>query len=210
LADETKRWRVLGCKGCGSAIVEAALVLAGIPYDREEADYDTKEGHDKLTDAGNPLAQVPTVILPDGTLMTESAALVLYIDGLVPELGLVPSLRDPQRREFLRWLMFLVAAVYPTFTYGDEPTKWTPDGADELRQSTDEHRKSLWRLVEGAVKGPWFLGDRPSALDLYVSVMTRWRPRREWFAEACPRLHKIAVAVDEDARLANVWSTNFA
>jgi GST-like protein len=39
--------------------------------------------------------------------------------------------------------------------------------------------------------------------------MTRWRPRREWFAEACPRLYEIAVAVDEDARLANVWATNF-
>ena len=36
-------WRVLGCRGCGSAIVEAALVLAGIPYEREEVDYDEPE-----------------------------------------------------------------------------------------------------------------------------------------------------------------------
>lgn len=206
----TRRWRVLGCKGCGSAIVEAALVLAKIPYDREEANYGTREGHDMIAAAGNPLAQVPTVILPDGTLMTESAALVLYIDGLVPDLGLVPNVKDPLRRDFLRWLMFLVAAVYPTFTYGDDPKKWVGDAADTLRQSTDEHRMSLWRLVEGAVRGPWFLGERPSALDLYISVMTRWRPRREWFAENCPRLHTIAVEVDRDPRLASVWATNFA
>lgn len=207
----TRRWRVLGCKGCGSAIVEAALVLAKIPYDREEVDYGTRQGHDTIAAAGNPLAQLPTVILPDGTLMTESAALVLYIDGLVPELGLVPSVKDPLRRDFLRWLMFLVAAVYPTFTYGDDPKKWVGDPADsELRQTTDEHRMSLWRLVEGAVRGPWFLGERPSALDLYISVMTRWRPGREWFAESCPRLHKIAVEVDRDPRLAAVWATNFA
>ena len=204
------RWRVLGCRGCGSAIVEAALVLAKIPYDREETDYATPEGHDKLAQV-NPLVQVPTVILPDGTVMTESAAIILYIDGLVPELGLVPGVRDPQRRELLRWLMFLVAAVYPTFTYGDEPKKWVGDhGDDKLRESTDEHRKSLWRLVEGAVRGPWFLGETPSALDLYVSVMTRWRPGRGWFAEACPRLSKISVAVDEDPRLADVWKSNFA
>jgi GST-like protein len=201
-------WRVLGCRGCGSAIVEAALVLAKIPYEREEADYATKEGHERLVQL-NPLAQVPTVILPDGTVMTESAALVLYIGGIVPELRLVPDVRDPLRREFLRWLMFLVAAVYPTFTYGDEPAKWTSEGEDELRKSTDEHRNSLWRLVEGAVRGPWFLGETPSALDLYVAVMTRWRPGREWFAAHCPRLHTIAVAVDEDARLAKVWSANF-
>lgn len=205
----TAKWRVLGCRGCGSAIVEAALVMANISYDREEVNYETKEGHDKLTAAGNPLAQVPTVILPDGTLMTESAALVLYIDGLVPDLGLVPAQRDPLRRDFLRWLMFLVAAVYPTFTYGDEPAKWVGDAEDRLRESTHEHRMSLWRLVEGAVRGPWFLGETPSALDLYVSVMTRWRPRRAWFAEHCPRLHRIAVAVDEDPRLQQVWATNF-
>jgi GST-like protein len=201
-------WKMMGCRGCGSAIVEAALVLAKIPYVREEVDYDTTEGHDRLAQV-NPLAQVPTVVLPDGTVMTESAALVLYIDGLVPELGLIPDVRDPLRREALRWLMFLVAAVYPTFTYGDEPKKWVGDAAGSLRESTDEHRKSLWRLVEGAVRGPWFLGETPSALDLYVAVMTRWRPRREWFAENCPRLAAIANAVDADARLAHVWAQNF-
>ena len=201
-------WRVMGCRGCGSAIVEAALVIAKIPYDREEVDYDTPAGHDRLAEV-NPLAQVPTVVLPDGTIMTESAAIILYIDGIVPELGLVPPVRDPLRRELLRWLMFLVAAVYPTFTYGDDPKKWVGEAGDSLRMSTDEHRKSLWRLVEGAVRGPWFLGDTPSALDLYVAVMTRWRPRREWFAENCPRLHTIATAVDADERLKGVWATNF-
>lgn len=206
--DTSARWRVLGCRGCGSAIVEAALVLAKIAYDREEANYETPEGKQRIAEI-NPLAQVPTIVLPDGTVMTESAAVILYIDGLVPELGLVPPVRDPLRRDFLRWLMFLVAAVYPTFTYGDNPAKWVGEHGSELRESTDEHRKSLWRLVEGAVRGPWFLGERPSALDLYVSVMTRWRPRRDWFAENCPRLHAIAVLVDEDARLAPVWTANF-
>lgn len=206
--DTSARWRVLGCRGCGSAIVEAALVLAKIAYDREEANYETPEGKQRIAEI-NPLAQVPTIVLPDGTVMTESAAVILYIDGLVPELGLVPPVRDPLRRDFLRWLMFLVAAVYPTFTYGDNPAKWVGEHGPELRESTDEHRKSLWRLVEGAVRGPWFLGERPSALDLYVSVMTRWRPRRDWFAENCPRLHAIAVLVDEDARLAPVWTANF-
>lgn len=179
-----RSWRVLGSKGYGSAIVEAALVLGNIPYDRVEAQDERP-------------AQVPTVVLPDGTLMTESAALVLYIDGLVPELGLVPPVSDPKRRDFLRWLMFLVAAVYPTFASEGDP-------------AVDEQRQSLWRLVEGAARGPWFLGETPSALDLYISVMTRWHPRRQWFAENCPRLHAIAIEIDRDPRLVSVWKTNFA
>jgi GST-like protein len=204
----TDAWRVLGTKGCGSAIVEAALVLAKIPYDREEVNYTTQDGHAKLAEL-NALAQVPTVILPDGTVMTESAAIILYVDGLHPELGLVPGVREPLRRDALRWLMFLVAAVYPTFTYGDDPKKWVGDAGPQLRASTDEHRQSLWRLVEGAVRAPWFLGERPTALDLYVTVMTQWRPGRPWFAEHCPRLHVIASAVDADPRLAALWAANF-
>ena len=188
-------WRVLGCRGCGNTIVEAALTLAGIPYTREEADYADAEGLAKLLPL-NPLAQVPTVVLPDGRVMTESAAIILHIE---------PS-SDP---EFLRWLMFFVCAIYPTFTYGDEPQKWTASGAEELRASTNAHREKLWRYVETVAKGPWFLGDRLSALDLYVSVMTSWRPRREWFAKECPKLHAIAVAIDNDARLAPVWAANF-
>jgi GST-like protein len=188
-------WRVLGCRGCGNTIVEAALTLAGIPYTREETDYANAEGLAKLLPL-NPLGQVPTVVLPDGRVMTETAAIILYIE---------PT-NDP---EFLRWLMFIVCAIYPTFTYGDEPQKWTTSGADELQKSTNAHREHLWRYLETVAKGPWFLGEKRSALDLYVAVMTRWRPRREWFANECPKLHAIATAVDADSRLAGVWATNF-
>jgi GST-like protein len=64
--------------------------------------------------------------------------------------------------------------------------------------------------VEGALgDGPWFLGERLSVLDLYVSVMSRWRPRRAWFAEHCPRLYTVALRVDSDPRVAGVWARNY-
>jgi GST-like protein len=201
-------WRVLGTKGCGSTIVEAALALAGVPYEREEAEYDQPAGRQRLLEV-NPLAQVPTVILPDGSVMTESAALVLYLDELVPTAKLLPPPGDPQRHHALRWLVFLVAALYPTFTYGDDPAKWVGDAADRLREATHEHRKKLWRQLESVARSPWFLGDQFSILDVYVSVMTRWRPRREWFAQECPRLSAIATSLDPDPRLAPVWAANF-
>ena len=203
-------WRVIGCRGCGSAIAEAALVLAGIPYDREEVDY-TQAGpaRDRLL-ACNPLGQVPTVILPGGAVMTETAALALHIDELVLAAGLFPPPGDPLRPGALRWLVFLVSAVYPTFTYGDEPGKWVGDAGPALREATDAHRNKLWRQIEVAASGPWFLGARFSMLDVYVTVMTRWRPRRAWFAEHCPKLTAIATALDDDPRLRALWAANFA
>lgn len=202
-------WRVIGTRGCGSVIAEAALVLAGIAYEREEVDYtQAGPGRDRLL-AQNPLGQVPTVIMPDGAVMTETAAIALHIDEQVPAAGLFPAPGDPPRREALRWLMFLVAAVYPTFTYGDEPQKWVGGAGPALREATHAHRQKLWRQVEAAAGAPWFLGARFSMLDVYIAAMTRWRPGRAWFAEHCPRLTAIAIAVDGDPRLGALWAANF-
>lgn len=202
-------WRVLGARGCGSVIVEALLVLAGIAYDREEVDYAAAgPARDRLL-AVNPLGQVPTVILPDGAVLTESAAIALHVDELVPAAGLLPAPGDPLRAAALRWLVFLVAAVYPTFSYGDDPARWVGDAGPRLRDAALAHRKALWQQLEGAARGPWFLGARRSLLDVYVAAMTRWAPGRAWFAEACPRLTAIATALDDEPRLRALWAANF-
>lgn len=202
-------YRMFAVRGWGSVIAELALTLAGIAYEREEVDpTEPGPGRDRLR-AANPLGQLPTVVLPDGTVLTESAAIVLHVADIAPHAGLAPAPGEPERVAFLRWLIFLVAAVYPTFTYGDEPGRWVKTASDELRLSTDEHRKVLWQQLEGAALGPWFLGERFSALDLYVAAMTRWRPRQAWFKEHCPRLIAIARAVDAKPELAPVLKANF-
>ncbi|HQZ45576.1 MAG TPA: hypothetical protein PK042_05645, partial [Usitatibacteraceae bacterium] len=37
---------------------------------------------------------------------------------------------------FYRWIAYLVSAVYPTFTFGDDPGKWVGDeaGGKRLRE----------------------------------------------------------------------------
>lgn len=196
----TEKYRLLGCRGCGSIIVEAALRLAEIPYDYEEVDYDQPgPSRDRLF-ALNPLGQVPTLIMSDGGIMTESAAIIMMISEAAPEAGLVPAIGAEERLPFLRWLMFLVAAIYPTYTYGDDPKKWLPGLAQStlLRTTTDQHRQKLWGFVENAIEpAPWFLGTRFSALDLYVGAMVNWRPRRDWFRAECPNLDSVAAAAEQ-------------
>jgi len=203
--------RLLGCKGCGSAIVECAFALAGIPLDHEEVNYSAgSPTRDRLL-AVNPLGQVPTLVLPDGTIMTESLAAIHYVNDLAPKAGLVPPKGDALRVPFLRWSTFIVAALYPTWTYGDEPAKWVEDtqGAKQLRVSTDEHRKKLWTQVEEAVGAPYFLGDRMTALDLYVASMARWRPGPAWFSKNAPKLDAIAQRTSATAKVADVIKRNF-
>lgn len=207
----TRNHRLLGCKGCGSAIVEAAFALAKVPLDYEEVDYAKGSPTRERLVAVNPLGQVPTLVLPDGSVMTESLAMIHHLNDLAPKAGLVPAKADPARAQFLRWSTFLVTALYPTWTYGDEPAKWVEDtqGAKQLRESTDRHRQVLWRQVEEIAGEPYFLGAKLTAIDLYVSAMTHWRPGRKWFVANTPKLLAIAQRTAATPGVAAVIAKNF-
>jgi len=203
---------LLATRGAGSALIEAGYALAGLPLQIEYLDY-SRPGPDlDRLRAANPLGQVPTLLRAAGGVLTESAAILLHLAESQPQAGLAPAPDSAQRAEFLRWLFFLVAAVYPTFTYGDEPRRWVLDeiSARQLRRGTDQRREEAWQQLERSLDpSPWLLGERFSLLDLYIGVMSRWRPRRMWFAEHCPKLHRVALAVDALPELAAVWDRNF-
>ena len=204
-------YRLIGNPGCGSAIVEAAFALSGLSYQTERLEiWQPGPERERLFQL-NPLGQVPVMILPDGSIMTESGAMVLHIIDRAPGAGLAPGPDDPARPAFLRWLVFLVASIYPTFTYGDVPARYVneKEGQVELRAVTEAECQRYWRLVETGIAGPWMLGETRSALDLYVWVMSHWRPGRQWFRDYCPKLSRIADAVDGDPRLAPVKAANW-
>jgi GST-like protein len=207
-----KKALLIGCKGCGNVIVESALAFAGIPYDYEEVDYAADSPTRARLVSVNPLGQVPAMVLPDGAVVTESLAMLHYIDDLAPGAKLIPARGDPLRPAFYRWAAFLVAAIYPTFTYGDDTSKWvaSEEGAKQLRESTNRHRENLWRQVEGEAKGPWFLGGAMSALDLYIAPMTYWRPGRKWFAANAPKLFAISEKASATPGVADVLKRNFS
>ena len=207
----TPAYRLFAWPGWGSALVEAMLALCDVTPEIEDVTGFDRPGpaRERLT-AVNPLAQVPTLILPNGEVMTESAAIALLLAERHPHSGLAPGVDSPDRARFLRWLVWLVANIYPTFTFGDYPERWVDAETGRLRQAVYRRREDLWRQLERSIgSGEWVLGERFSALDLYISVMTRWRPRRAWFAENCPSLHAIAVRCDGLAPLSEVLRRNF-
>ena len=199
--------------GWGSAIVEAQLAWYGFEYELEQVGdlFKSADARRRL-ESVNPLAQVPTLVLADGTIMTESAAITLLLADMANDEALVPRAADPLRPVFLRWLIFLVANVYPTYTYADDPSRFVAasEAQRSFRDAVDRYTCRLYSLLERQAQEPWFLGDRFSALDIYVTVMTRWRPRRAWFAEHAPRLFAIATKTEALDPLAAVWQKNFA
>ena len=204
--------RLYGEPGWGSAIVEAQLDFYGLPYDFEAIGdlFRSAESRDRLAPV-NPVMQVPTLVLPNGEIMTESAAITMLLAEQTGNDALVPPPGDADRARFLRWLVFIVANVYPTYTYGDDPSRFVSnsDCRNEFRTAVDEYAMKMYLILESEAAAPWFLGKRFSALDIYLCVMTTWRPRRTWFARNAPKLHAIAAATEKLDALVPAWQRNF-
>ncbi len=191
-------------QGWGSALVEAQLDWYGLPYRLELVeDLFTSDAARAALGKVNPVAQVPALILPGGKVMTESAAITLHLADATGDISLVPPPGDAARPDFLRWLVFLVANIYPTFTFADKPSRYVPGEAAQkaFRASLDDYAQKLWRDADAAAAAPWFLGRRFSAVDIFVMVMTQWRPKRGWFNAHCPKLHAIALRAEAEPKL---------
>ena len=206
-------YKLFSRPGWGSVMVEAQLAWYGLPYETEDVGdlFKSQEERERLA-RYNPVAQLPTLVCPDGLVMTESAAITFHLADVTASDELVPAPGAPGRERFLRWLIFIIANVYPTFAYADDPSRFVPGGEAQkaFRANVDAYAEKMWSIVEGeAGDGPWFLGDRFSALDIYIGAMTRWRPGPEWFAANAPRLQAIGDAAHRLDRLAPIWRCNF-
>ncbi|WP_323761736.1 glutathione S-transferase family protein [Maricaulis sp.] len=207
-------YTLYGKAGFGSVCVEAALELVGADYEFVEADPLGDKGEQRRVRAVNPAGQVPALILPDDSLMTESAAILIWLGDRYPQAGLAPAFDTPARAVYLRWLLFCASAIYSTFTLSDGPERFHPDSRthDILLARANQRRLDLWTLMNDAFdgrSGVFLLGDRMSLLDVYVAMISRWDPGRAAFAEAAPALVSAVEATEADPVVAEVWARNF-
>lgn len=199
-----------GAKGSGAVAVEAALRLAGQDYDLIDSytfDPDDRESGDKVL-AANPMRQVPALVLQSGEIVTESAAILVWLAEQHSGARLGPPPGDAKRAQFLRWMSFVSSAIYSLYWVKDDPSRLVPDpgGHAALEQRVLDRIAECWAIMEGQVApGRYLLGDELSVLDLYVAVVSRFNPRSKRFYEVAPRMGEIVRRVDEDPRLAALW-----
>ena len=84
-------YTLYGSPGSGSAMVEMALNAAGLDARHVRAStWEPGPALDELQRV-NPLGQIPTLVLPDGQVMTESAAILIHLGLLAPPGCLLPA-----------------------------------------------------------------------------------------------------------------------
>jgi glutathione S-transferase len=161
--------------------------------------------------AVNPTGQVPALGLPDGTVIGESAAIVLVLGERHPEAGLVPRMGDPDRPVFLRWLVFMAASLYMTFVRYNHPERFTTD------QSTTEPIRAAalcaidrdFGVLGDAIRGdPFFLPRGLTALDIYLTMLASWHPDRQALFNREPRVAALCRAVEARRSYAIVAAQN--
>lgn len=204
---------VYGSKGSGAFCVEAALAEAGAPVELSEMHLENDDQHGEDFLKLNPSGKIPALILPDGSALTESAAILLLIAERHPEANLLPPPGSADRAIALRWLVFMASEIYPIVELADYPERFIADhkGAAVLKRSAKSRIRERLLLVEAAAVGPWFLASGFSLVDIYAAMFTRWSEAREngWREEFVPKLCAIAGHLATRPSLQNVWEKHF-
>lgn len=137
----------------------------------------------------NPMGKVPAIVHGE-TVITESAAIAMYLADLFPEAGLAPKIGDPARGTYLRWIVFNQAAVEPAVT--DLALKREPGSPAMMSYGT--YDATIDALSGALAKGPYILGETFSAADVIVGSGVRWMlmfkllPERREFTSYAERL----------------------
>ncbi|MDM0022843.1 glutathione S-transferase family protein [Variovorax saccharolyticus] len=202
-----------GAPGSGATPVHAALTLMDLPVKVVDvAPWQGEHERGRLS-AVNPMRQVPVLVLPSGEIMTESAAILVWLADRYPAAGLAPHIDDPTRAQFLRWMSFVSAAIYSLYWVRDEPSRLasSPEAEATVLERTTERIAQCWRDMDAQMpRGPrYLLGDRLSVLDLYVTVVSRWQPRRLRFYREAPRMAEVVRRVDTEPRLLDHWAARY-
>lgn len=206
-----------GDRRSGSAAVEMALADIGAPVELREVplERDAQLAPDHLR--VNPMGRVPVLVLPDGTVVTESLAILLTLCDRHPEAALLPPPGESGRATALRWMALAAGEFYPHVTRNDYPERFSADPAHAaaIRARAVEMGRAVWRIVEdhaglrGSAEEPFLLGARFSVADIYLAVLSRWMGGEAWMPEHCPRVERLTRAVAVRPAVAPVWQRHF-
>lgn len=173
--------------GTAGLAVHWMLLELGVPFEVRWLDIKRGDQRDPAYLALNPAGHVP-VLEFEGRFYGEVAAILMILAERHPEHRLAPAPGEAGRDDYLWWMVYLANTLQPRFRswfYPDEPAG--PGQADAVRTAVRPYIEAVWLRADA-----WFadgrahvLGDRLSAADFLLAMLTRWsrampRPATDW------------------------------
>lgn len=203
------RYRLYGRPGTGSAAAEAALAEAGAAFDIVDVGKEP-EAATRFA-LVNPRGQVPALVHPDGTVITEVAAILQHIADAFPAAHLAPRPGSALRARHDRWLLFFHANVYEGELRRFYPERYTAEAscADAVERAALDYVRRHYALFEAQLdSSDYCLGPGFSVLDIYLWMLVQWMDR-DWMDEHCPRIMDVTNRVQQRAKVAPVQARHF-
>jgi glutathione S-transferase len=142
----------------------------GEPYESVILDYGTTMKAPEYL-AINPMGKVPAIRHCD-TVVSEGAAICAYLADTFPDKGLAPPPGDPLRGAYYRWMFFGAGPVEQAVN--NNYLKWQPTPEQQMMVGYGSYGTVLDVLENLVASGPYLLGDRFSAVDVYLGSQIAW------------------------------------
>jgi len=200
----TKSYTLYGRPGSGSLATQVVLEELGVDYERvwvgrEPTDVERFQ-------AVNPTGKVPALRLPDGTVMFESAAMLMHLGALDADAKLAPRPGSSRHAVFLQWMTFLSANAYEAalrFFYAPRySTRGEADAKAVAAQGEIDFAAHLSFI--GGVLNPYVLGTDYSVADAYLYMLASWLPGNQELFARVPALGAHAQKVSSRAAVRKV------
>jgi len=171
-------------------VVHWLLEELGAPYDMRVLSFEKGEHKTPQYLAINPMGKVPAIV-HRGVVVTETAAICVYLADEFPAAGLAPNIGDPQRGTYLRWFFFGAACLDPAVV---DKMLGRPPAERKGAVGYGTFDDTVSTLEKALSPGPYILGERFSAVDVYVgaqiqhSLMTKAIEPRPSFQKYADRM----------------------
>jgi glutathione S-transferase len=178
----------------GNASMAPHLLLEelGVPFELKLVDRVNQAHKSAEYLKLNPNGLIP--VLVDGDLVLyESAAICLHLLDTHPQMSLAPAVGGTARAHFYKWLVWMSNSLQATLTLYFYPERWadSAEGAAQVRAHAQTKVGALLDQLEAELArhgGPYLLGERFSALDLYALMLCRWTRGLQRPARSLPQL----------------------
>lgn len=181
-----------GSRGSGSAAIEMALQSIGLTYTLITASRWEPHTMPTLLKV-NPLGQIPTLVMDDGTVLTESAAILIGLALMHPRSALLPP-GMPSKLQAIRGLSFIAANCYAAISVHDYPERWTTASTkpahERVRAGARAQLHRSWEQFADLFGTHESLQpDKPGALAFLAVVVSQWSGARAHLAAERPAFH---------------------
>lgn len=203
-------YTLYGIDESGSCMIEIALQRCAVPWRRvDAASWAEGEGSDELARI-NPLKQVPTLVTPDGKVLTESAAILIHLGLEFPHAHLLSGDRD----EILRGLVYIAANCYSAIGIIDYPQRWLGNANDaaqaQLVSGTRRYLHQAWVVFADQFAEQLFAPEgEPNALGIMAAAVSRWDEARDVLSGLAPGFAQTLAQVDADPVVAPVFARHW-